>query len=361
MKISKILKSLAMTSSLILAACNSGGGGSSYNSAGIGGGGVSADFLYVTSQKYYATFYPQTGQQQWEATHCLSTSPNGQNNWSTVRCDKHALGYIADEAGNVFIVNGYYSYNEKKGWLATTAWVTDTNGNQIGTTLQACTQTDADRYNPDLPSCTTQYAFTASQFRVRDGKIFVAGNGWLYVPVSASENTEWTVNLLDPMYNKIKGGDYSDISGGGVSDDGTMYIAANYSGVFKEGNWTNYLTQSNGNSSWTVYNNSYLPLTGNSGTESLCRSGDIWEYQNYILSTRYCAGNIEGTTSIAYIPKNSFNAEWTTVQQSIPKDSPDNQSYSLYNFLGNTAYAVKTVQLSTNTIEQVDIIIPQIM
>lgn len=356
MKFSKILKSLAMSSSLLLGACN--GGGSSYNSAGIGGGGVNADFLYVTSQKYYATFYRQGQQQQWEAPHCLSTSPNGQNNWSTVRCDQHALGYIADEAGNVFIVNGYYSYNEKKGWLATTAWVTDTNGNQIGTILQACTQTQADRYNPDLPSCTTQYAFTASQFLARDGKIFVAGNGWLYVPVNASANTEWTVNLLDPKLNKIKDYTYSMLSGGGVSEDGTMYVAGNYTGAFKEGNGTNYITQSNGNSSWTVYNNSYLPLTGTSGAFSLCTSGDVWEYQNYILSTRYCSASY---TSIAYLPKNSFNAEWTTVQQSIPDSSPDNQPYTSYFYLGNSAYAMKTVQLSTNTIQQVDIIIPQIM
>ena len=346
-----------MTSSLVFTACNSGDGGSSYNSAGIGGGGVNADFLYVTSQKYYATFYPQ-GQQQWEATHCLSTSPNGQNNWTNVRCDQHALGYIADEAGNVFIVNGYYSYDEKKGWLATTAWVTDTNGNQIGTTLQACKQTQADRYNPDLPTCSTSYAFTVGQFTARDGKIYAAGNGWLYVPTNGSASTEWTVNLLDPKLNKIKDSTYGMLSGGGVSDNGTMYVAGNYTGVFKEGNGTNYITQSNGNSSWTVYNNSYLPLTGTDGTYSLCSSGDIWEYQNYVLSTRYCGGS---SSSIAYLPKNNFNAEWTTVQQSIPDSSPDNQPYTSYFFLGNSAYAMKTVQLSTNTIQQVDVIIPNIM
>lgn len=346
-----------------LSACN-GGGGSSWNSADIGGGsGRELVKVSVSNNYYYGVTREVTSPQNI----CLSRSPIGENTWSNVRCDGSAIDYAVDDVDNVYVVkvapgSGYWNNYVA---LPLSVYITDANNNQIGKTLNNCTVTEEQRSSPDYVACVYPPYYGSSQFMARNGKIYFMGNGWIYTPVTSNSATEWNTNVLDYKLNETYqpySAKFGGIVGGGIGSSGTMYISAQWAGVYTEGNYTNYVTSSNGGgpTSWQagVYTNSELPMFPHENEydiwASQCITGSIWEYQNLVVAGVYCDDGNVATNYIKTMPKGSYAADWTTIQ-TVPDFKTSNAS--AYTRGGNVMYGVRTVGYD----QQVVVVMPQII
>ncbi len=357
---------LALVASSSLMACNSGGGGSSsgsdWNSGGIGGGGVdNVNSVIIQSNNSYGVSWKRGSGQV-----CLSQTPYGTNNWSNVRCDgNNTMGYTVDENGNVFLVKSVQPYNPDSvggtGKVETDVYITDANGNQIGETLHTCQ--NPTRYDPANVACVYPPYYTGDAFVAKNGKIyFGGGNGIHSVSYSANMNTIWDNNVIDPTLgallpvtdNTTWGAAYS----WAIGNSGTMYIDGQWAGVYKEGNWTNYIGQSNGGgqASWNAYINSYLPIDPDpiGGTSSDCSNSQIWEYQQYVMSFSSCqfrtASDVVRAVQLRGLVKNNFAGNWVVFNPDLQM-SKDNDEI-MYLGYQNTLFAVKMVQQGTTGLAQ---------
>lgn len=342
-----------MVATVGLVACNGGGGsssGSSWNAASIGGGNEANVVRIIINNNYaYGVTYKYNTNQI-----CLSKSPYGTNNWSNVRCDgNNTMGYAVDENNNIFLVKSVSPYNPADsngdGQVQTDVYITDGNGNQIGQTLHTCQ--NPTHYDPSNVACVYPPYYTGSSFTAKNGKIyFGGGTGIHFVSMNANMNTVWENNVIDPTMGALLPVTDSTTWGAayswGVGSSGTMYISGQWAGVYKEGNWTDYIGQSNGmgQASWNAYVNSYLPILPqtDAGATSLCSNNQIWEDQQYVMVYSNCqiAGSDVRTNKIRGLVKNSFSGNWIVFNEDVPQ--PNDQI--MYIGFQNTFFAVKLVQ-----------------
>lgn len=140
----------------------------------------------------------------------------------------------------------------------------------------------------------------------------------------------------------------------GVGSSGTMYISGRWVGVYKEGNWTDYIGQSNGmgQASWNAYVNSYLPILPqtDAGATSLCSNNQIWEDQQYVMVYSNCqiAASDVRTNKIRGLVKNSFSGNWVVFNEDVPQ--PNDQI--MYIGFQNTFFAVKLIQQGATGLAQ---------
>lgn len=343
---------LALVASTSLVACNSGGGGSSgggWNSAGMGGGNVDYIASPIVQSNYAYSITWKRGSNQV----CLSKTPYGTNNWSNVRCDgNNTMGYTVDENGNVFLVKSVAPYNPEdwggSGRVQNDVYITDANGHQIGETLHTCQNPTHD--DPANVACIYPPYYTGDSFTAKNGKIYFAGGtGIHFVSMSANMNTVWDNNVIDPTLGALlpvtDNTTWGAVYSWAIGTSGTMYISGAWAGVYKEGNWTNYIGQSNGmgQASWNAYVNSYLPTLPqtDSGATSLCGTYQIWEYQQYVMQYSSCQfGGSTNTYQLRGLVKNNFSGNWVMFNSDVPQ--PNDQI--MYIGFQNTLFAVKMVQ-----------------